>query len=102
MRLLGRLASVAVVWLTTIAVAIGGTPHIQCTCPDGRVKLFFTLSAAKDCRCQGGCCTASPGKKCVCQKSSEQRSCEQDATRSDEFAGPTVQKTRCVRHLCVA
>lgn len=58
--------------LAAFLTLLSGTPHLDCLCPDGHIKLFCLTfaSGSSSCCCHGACCQASPGEqkpaRCCC------------------------------------
>jgi hypothetical protein len=79
MHRLRRLALSLFVWLTAAMTLVAGTPHFNCRCPNGQVKLFcFGLtSKTTACCCNGGCCAKEEedGKTCCSSQTDVAPSC---------------------------
>lgn len=59
------------VCLAAFLTLLSGTPHLDCLCPDGHIKLFCLsfASGSSSCCCHGACCQAGAGEKkpaCCC------------------------------------
>lgn len=67
MGMLSRLVRSGLVCAAALLTPLAGTPHVDCLCPDGHVKLFclnFSLRPTACC-CSGSCCS-SGGGGCSC------------------------------------
>lgn len=62
--------------VTAVLTVVAGAPRVQCVCPDGRVKLFYTDHPARGCCCSqetpsdsaaaNTCCCAAAGRTNSC------------------------------------
>jgi hypothetical protein len=69
MGMLSRAVRLTLVWAAALLTPVAGTPHVDCLCPDGHVKLFclsFSLRPTACC-CGGSCCSSGGGCSC-CNK----------------------------------
>lgn len=88
------------IWATAVSTLLAGMPHLQCRCPDGRIKPFcLSILFASTC-CDRACCIdaagsqsgheiqPSPSKKscCCCQAS-------QRPERGEQIRPRECQKT---------
>jgi hypothetical protein len=67
MGMLSRVVRFGLLWVAALLTPIAGTPHVDCLCPDGHIKLFclnFSLRPTACC-CSGSCCSAGGGG-CSC------------------------------------
>jgi hypothetical protein len=49
----------ATAWLTLLAFLLGATPHVNCVCPNGNLKLICIPATLWGCCCASGTCTRS-------------------------------------------
>jgi hypothetical protein len=84
MRAIGNKMVTGLACLAALLTPVAGTPHVDCLCPNGHVKLFcLNITSCKSgCCCRGMCCPRTQGgKSCCCRK----------ATR----AAPPDKKANC-------
>ncbi len=63
----GEKARVALVCLTALMTLVAGSPHVQCRCPDGRLKPFCLVSFSRAADSAGCCCgTEGPSSRGRC------------------------------------
>jgi hypothetical protein len=67
MGMLSRVVRSSLVWAAALLTPVAGTPHVDCLCPDGHVKLFcLSFSLRPTACCGGGSCCSSGGGGCSC------------------------------------
>jgi hypothetical protein len=72
MALMCRAIRGSMACLAAFLTLFSGTPHVECLCPDGHIKLFClsSPSGSSSCCCRGSCCQAGAGEKkpagCCC------------------------------------
>lgn len=103
-----RIGRTTLVWLTAIMTLIAGLPHVDCHCPNGRVKPFCLgfVSGCSSCCCRGSCCSSVPGGSCCCRTRTTQSSasgktspCCGGEHRSGTYA---IRSACCVKSLAEA
>lgn len=72
---LHRLAFASVIWLTAASTLFGSVPHIECRCPNGRLKLICLASWRDPAACCDSDCSeparaapAPSGDGCCCKR----------------------------------
>ncbi len=90
MRILRRTFVAATVWLTAVTTVVADLPHLECRCPDGRVKPFCLAAVAPGCCCAGSCCQTTAGTAPV-----RKACCSQSHRSSDR--GPSARSTGCTK-----
>src|SRR5262249_6912949 len=90
MRSFGRTGRSVLVGLTAIATLLAGSPHVDCLCPNGHVKLFCLglVAPASD------CCSASAGDR----PTSPARPCCKHAPTP----GPAIKASGCAKTVSPA
>ena len=90
MRVLGRIAWIALVWMTAASTLLAGLPRVECICPDGSVKPVCTGHSTKDttCCCGGSCCSGTPGGKGCCAAAKKAGCCGESRQESKEPQKP--------------
>jgi hypothetical protein len=65
------------VWLTALMTLVVQTPHVQCRCPNGRLKLFCLSSmfSSRSCCCDGSCCGGPADACCRPVAAPQRRAC---------------------------
>jgi hypothetical protein len=96
-RILKKTGVVAIVWLTAVSTLLASLPHIECRCPDGRVKVLCVtalVDPATDCRAE----LPTELAPCCCQKKPSKLA---DESRPVEEATHQTQikPTGCTRQL---
>jgi hypothetical protein len=67
MGMLSRAVRSSLVWAAALLTPIAGTPHVDCLCPNGHVKLFcLNLSLHPTACCCGGSCSGGGGSCSGC------------------------------------
>ena len=68
--MLSRAVRLSLVWAAALLTPVAGTPHVDCVCPDGHVKLFCLNFSFKSgpCCCSGSCCSPGGGGCSCCGK----------------------------------
>jgi hypothetical protein len=67
MGMLSRAVRLSLVWAAALLTPIAGTPHVDCLCPNGHVKLFcLNLSLHPTACCCGGSCSGGGGSCSGC------------------------------------
>lgn len=106
MRRVRKTALALFIGLTAICTLLAGTPHIQCRCPNGRLKLFCLSSSTKTskCCCDGSCCGSAEGSAETAPSNSESHCCCGNRQNSDETGtppstGPSLQENGCSKKL---
>lgn len=99
-RAFGKTLATGIVWLTAASTLFASLPHIECRCPDGRLKVFCfasLLAPAADC-CESACCEqpapeASEEPTCCCKPA--------QPASSHDHASPEGQLKRngCTKQL---
>ncbi len=82
--------------LAACLTLLSGTPHFDCLCPDGHLKLFCSSfsSGSSSCCCRGSCCGAGAGEKkparCCCCHGRHARG---HTTPGSRVSAPACRKT---------
>lgn len=79
MKQLRATISVALCWALAASTLLAGSPHVDCRCPDGRIKPFcLSIFFQTACCVEDSCCPAQDqhalGKSCCCQSCHPNRS----------------------------
>jgi hypothetical protein len=66
--------------LAALLTPLAGTPHVDCLCPNGHVKLFcFNITSPKSgCCCRGMCCPRTQSGKSCCSRPKAPRAAQPD------------------------
>jgi hypothetical protein len=91
-----RLVRGGMACLAALLTLLSGTPHLDCLCPDGHLKLFCSSfgSGPSSCCCHGSCCQANAGEKkragCCCCHGRHARG---RTTPGSRISAPACRKT---------
>ncbi|HJT75832.1 MAG TPA: hypothetical protein VJ739_01385 [Gemmataceae bacterium] len=81
--------------LAAFLTLLSGTPHLDCLCADGHVKLFCLSLGLKSspCCCAGSCCQAPKAKAPRASCCSHGRHARRSAAPGDQVSAPGCKKT---------
>jgi hypothetical protein len=110
MGMLSRAVRLSLVWAAALLTPIAGTPHVDCLCPNGHVKLFcLNLSLHPTACCCGGSCSGGGGSCAGCgtqapghQTPAKGKACCRHARSPGTTAGDRVAGTGCKKTLAEA
>jgi hypothetical protein len=110
MGMLSRAVRLSLVWAAALLTPIAGTPHVDCLCPNGHVKLFcLNLSLHPTACCCGGSCSGGGGSCSGCgtqapdhQTPGKGKACCRHARLPGAPAGNRLAGTGCKKTLAEA